>query len=83
MKYFFSKEIDENVSNREIKEYIKELIKSEDREKPLNDEKITALVNQKFNVKLVRRTISKYRESLNISTSRQRKREYRLSNGGK
>ncbi len=83
MKYFFSKEIDENLSNREIKEYIKELIRYENREKPLNDEKITALVNQKFNVKLVRRTISKYRESLNISTSRQRKREYQLSNGGK
>ena len=54
MKYFFSKALDENVSSREIKEYIKELIKNEDKNKPLNDEKITTLVKEKFNIKIVR-----------------------------
>jgi RNA polymerase sigma-54 factor len=80
IKQFFSKAIDENTSSREIKNYIKTLIKNENRESPLNDEKITAKVNEKFGTKIVRRTVSKYREELNISTSRQRKREYKLQN---
>ncbi len=78
IKYFFSKAIDENTSNREIKNYIKEIIKNEDKNKPLNDEKITELVKDKFQIQIVRRTISKYREELKIPTSRQRKREYKL-----
>jgi len=80
IKHFFSKAIDENTSSREIKNYIKTLIKNENKETPLNDEKITAKVNEKFGTKIVRRTVSKYREELNISTSRQRKREYKLQN---
>jgi len=78
IKYFFSKAIDENTSNREIKNYILELVKNEDKNKPLNDEKITELVKEKFKIQIVRRTISKYREELKIPTSRQRKREYKL-----
>jgi RNA polymerase sigma-54 factor len=78
IKNFFSKALDENVSNIEIKNYIKELIKKENQEKPLNDEKLTELVKEKFGINIVRRTISKYREALNIPTSRQRKREYKL-----
>jgi RNA polymerase sigma-54 factor len=80
IKQFFSKAIDENTSNREIKDYIKILIKNEDKNAPFNDEQITKKVNEKFGVKLVRRTISKYREAMNISTSRARKREYKLQN---
>jgi RNA polymerase sigma-54 factor len=79
IKNFFSKAIDENTSNLEIKNYIKYLIDNEEHSSPLNDEKITSIINKKFNTKLVRRTISKYREELNIPTSRQRKRMYKLS----
>ena len=78
IKYFFSKAIDENTSSREIKNYIQELIKTENKEKPLNDEKITDAIKEKFGIQIVRRTISKYREELGIPTSRQRKREYKL-----
>ena len=78
IKYFFSKALDDNTSNREIKNYIQEVIKQEDKFSPLNDEKITQMVMDKFDIKIVRRTISKYRESLNIPTSRQRKRDYKL-----
>jgi len=78
IKYFFSKAIDENTSSREIKNSIKEFIKKEDKNKPLNDEKITELIKDKFGIQIVRRTISKYREELQIPTSRQRKREYKL-----
>ena len=78
IKYFFSKALDENTSNREIKNYIQEVIKKENKEKPLNDEKITELVKDKFKIQIVRRTISKYREEIGIATSRQRKRDYKL-----
>ena len=78
IKYFFSKAVDNKISNREIKNYIKYIIENEDKQNPLNDEKITNLVKEKFNLDIVRRTISKYREELNISTSRQRKKEYLL-----
>jgi RNA polymerase sigma-54 factor len=44
----------------------------------LNDEKITEFVKDKFNIQIVRRTISKYREEIGIPTSRQRKRDYKL-----
>ena len=78
MKHFFSKGLDENVSSRAIKDYIENIINSEDKNKPLNDEKITSLVKKKFNIKIVRRTVSKYREELGIATSRERKRKYSL-----
>lgn len=78
LKQFFSTALNEDVSSNQIKEEIKSLIESEDRKKPLNDEKITDFIQEKLNIKIVRRTISKYRESLNIPTSRQRKRAYKL-----
>ena len=79
IKQFFSKALDENISNREIKDFIKELIKNEDKNKPLSDEKITQIINDKFKINIVRRTVSKYRENMKIPTSRERKREYKLS----
>jgi len=79
IKNFFSKAI-EDTSNIEIKNYIKKVIKNENKEKPLNDEAITKMVKEKFGINIVRRTISKYRESMNIPTSRQRKREYKFQN---
>jgi len=78
LKRFFSTAIDEEISATQIKEEIKLLIKNEDKEKPLSDEKLTQLINKKYNINLVRRTISKYRDSLNIPTSRERKRLYKF-----
>ena len=81
IKQFFSTALDEDVSSNQIKEMIKELIEKEDRQKPLNDEKLTEIIKEKLNIQIVRRTISKYREALNIPTSRQRKRAYKLGGG--
>ena len=78
LKSFFSTALDDEVSSREIKEEIKRLIKNEDRNKPLSDDKLTELINKKYNLNLVRRTISKYRDSLNIPTSRERKKLYKV-----
>ncbi len=78
MKEFFTTAIDEETSNAAIKEYVAELVKNEPREKPLSDMKILELVQEKFGVKMVRRTIAKYRKQLNIAGSSERKKLYKL-----
>jgi len=78
LKNFFSIALDEDTSSNQIKEEIKNLIKNEDKNKPLSDDKLTEIVNQKYNLNLVRRTISKYRDQLKIPTSRERKRIYKV-----
>ncbi len=69
---------DKETSNREIKEYIKEVIKNEDRKKPLSDNKILQKVQEKFGIKLGRRTVTKYRIQANIASSSERKKLYLL-----
>ena len=76
LKYFFSEGIatdsGEEVSSREVKQIIKDLIESEDKNKPLSDDKLEDLLNQKgYNI--ARRTVAKYREQLNIPVARLRK----------
>ncbi|GAB6073405.1 RNA polymerase factor sigma-54 [Nautilia lithotrophica] len=78
LKNFFSIALDEDTSSNQIKEEIKTLIKNEDKNKPLSDDKLTEIINQKYNLNLVRRTISKYRDQLKIPTSRERKRIYKV-----
>jgi len=79
LKSFFSIALDEDISANQIKEEIKEIIKNEDKNKPLSDDKITEIINKKYNLNLVRRTISKYRDALGIPTSRERKKLYKVS----
>jgi len=78
MKDFFTTAIDEDVSNAAIKDFLIELIKNENRAKPLSDMKLLDLIQNKFNVKMVRRTIAKYRKQLNIAGSSERKKLYQL-----
>ena len=78
MKEFFTTAIDDDVSNAAIKEFLIGLIKGESREKPLSDMKILDLIQEKFKVKMVRRTITKYRKQLNIAGSSERKKLYQL-----
>ena len=79
IKSFFTTAIEEDISNDAIKNYIVEIIKKEDRSKPLSDAKIVVLIEEKFGVKLGRRTVAKYRQQLNIAGSSERKRNYALS----
>ncbi len=77
LKYFFSEGIatdsGEEVSSREVKQIIKELIEAEDKAKPLSDDKLEDLLNEKgYNI--ARRTVAKYREQLNIPVARLRKK---------
>ena len=76
LKYFFSEGITtdsgEEVSSREVKQIIKDLIDIEDKNKPYSDDKLEDLLNQKgYNI--ARRTVAKYREQLNIPVARLRR----------
>lgn len=76
LKYFFSEGIStdsgEDVSSREVKQSLKDLIDSEDKGKPLSDDKLEKLLNAKgYNI--ARRTVAKYREQMNIPVARLRK----------
>ena len=78
MKEFFTTAIDEDVSNAAIKEYVSELVKSESHKKPLSDMKLLEMIQDKFKITMVRRTIAKYRKQLNIAGSSERKQLYLL-----
>jgi RNA polymerase sigma-54 factor len=76
LKYFFSEGIatdsGEDVSSREVKHSLKELIGGEDKKRPLSDDKLEKLLKAKgYNI--ARRTVAKYREQLNIPVARLRK----------
>jgi RNA polymerase sigma-54 factor len=76
LKYFFSEGIStdegEDVSNRRIKQIIKDIIEKEDRSKPLNDQKIADMLKEQ-GYNLARRTVAKYREQMQIPVSRLRR----------
>ncbi|MBR5118606.1 MAG: RNA polymerase factor sigma-54 [Muribaculaceae bacterium] len=73
LKYFFGNSLDDNeTSSVAIKEIIKELVENEDKKKPLSDEKLCNILQERgYNIK--RRTVAKYRENLLIPVARQRK----------
>lgn len=76
LKYFFSEGIatdsGEDVSSREVKQKLREAIDSEDKKKPLSDEKLEKLLNG-MGYNIARRTVAKYREQLNLPVARLRK----------
>lgn len=64
---------DEDVSAKNIKNLIKDLIEKEDKSKPISDQNITDTLNLK-GTEISRRTVAKYREEIGISASSKRKR---------
>lgn len=70
LKDFFSSHLhDQNgqsVSSAHIKRLIKELIEQEDKKHPLSDEEIAQHLTKEKNLKISRRTVTKYREELKI-----------------
>ena len=77
LKYFFSSHVSTKgggeCSSTAIRAIIKKLIAAENKRKPLSDSKITELLEEK-GINVARRTIAKYRESLSIPPSNERKR---------
>ena len=77
LKYFFSSHVSTEsggeCSSTAIRAIIKKLVTAENPRKPLSDSKITALLEEQ-GINVARRTIAKYRESLGIAPSNERKR---------
>lgn len=77
LKYFFSSHVSTDnggeCSSTAIRALIKKLVAAENTAKPLSDSKIAALLADQ-GIQVARRTIAKYRESLGIAPSSQRKR---------
>lgn len=77
LKYFFSSHVStENggeCSSTAIRALIRKLVAAENQAKPLSDSKIAEILADQ-GIQVARRTIAKYRESLNIPPSNQRKR---------
>ena len=76
LKYFFSEGIatdsGEDVSSREVKNILKDMIDTEPKVNPLSDDKLEKMLNDRgYNI--ARRTVAKYREQLNIPVARLRK----------
>ena len=76
LKFFFSESLQtdsgEEVSTREVKKILSDIIEAEDKKHPYSDEKLTDMLQEKgYNI--ARRTVAKYREQLNISVARLRK----------
>lgn len=76
LKFFFSEglqtESGEEVSTREIKKILQDCIDNEEKRKPLTDDKLAAILQEK-GYQIARRTVAKYREQLNIPVARMRK----------
>lgn len=76
LKFFFSESLQtdsgEEVSTREVKKILTDLIGEESKKHPYSDEKLTEMLQEKgYNI--ARRTVAKYREQLNIPVARLRK----------
>lgn len=76
LKFFFSESLStdsgEEVSTREVKKILSDMIEAEDKKRPLSDERLTELLQEKgYNI--ARRTVAKYREQLSIPVARLRK----------
>ncbi|MEM8766755.1 MAG: RNA polymerase factor sigma-54 [Pseudomonadota bacterium] len=77
LKYFFSSHVSTasggEVSSTAIRALIRKLTADENPRKPLSDNKIAAILAEQ-NIKVARRTVAKYRESMAIPPSNERKR---------
>ena len=76
LKYFFSEGLatdsGEEVSNKHIKERLKEIIDKEDKQSPYSDDKLAEILNEE-GIHIARRTVAKYREQLKLPVARLRK----------
>jgi RNA polymerase sigma-54 factor len=77
LKYFFNSSVTRadghDLASESVKKMISELVKAEDARRPLSDQKIVELLEEK-GIQLARRTVAKYREQLHILPSSKRKK---------
>jgi RNA polymerase sigma-54 factor len=76
LKYFFSEGLEtssgEEISNKNVKIKIEEIISSEHKDKPFTDEELSEILN-KEGIKIARRTVAKYREQLGLPVAKLRR----------
>ena len=81
LKYFFHKSISgdfgEEISSLRIKERLKKIVDTEDKEDPLSDIEIGDML-ARVNFRVARRTVTKYRKQLEIPPSHIRKRKFKM-----
>lgn len=80
LKHFFnsgmSTDAGGELANEVVKSWVAECIKGEVEQKPFSDQDISEWIQQNKNVKVARRTVAKYRESLGILPSSKRVRRF-------
>lgn len=79
LKYFFNSAISgpdgESVASESVKQRIREIIRNEDKKRPLSDQEVAEALG-KIDINVARRTVAKYRETMGILPSRKRKQVY-------
>ncbi|MBN2396123.1 MAG: RNA polymerase factor sigma-54 [Candidatus Atribacteria bacterium] len=84
LKYFFSKALpqddQEEISNERIKSLLKKHVSLEDPHRPYSDQELSEVLRIKEKISVARRTITKYRKVLNISSSKIRKKYIKKEN---
>ena len=76
-KDFFSNAIG-SVSTSEIKHFLQRLVQSEEHDKPFSDKILHEKIEARFGISMVRRSIAKYRQELDIPSFKERKFLYKL-----
>ena len=76
LKYFFNSSINrldgQSMASESVKDRIKKIIRNEDPRRPLSDQRIAEML-KKSNIDIARRTVTKYREALNVLSSTKRR----------
>lgn len=79
LKFFFNSAISsmdgDAVASESVKEHIRNIIKMENKQKPYSDQEIADIL-KKLNIRVARRTVAKYRESMGILPSRKRRKPF-------
>jgi len=77
LRSFFTSSLSTNagidISSKTARDVLKEIIDGEDKQHPLSDEAISAMIKEK-GIQCARRTVAKYRVALNIGTAQQRRK---------
>jgi len=80
LKFFFNSALDLNdgsqVGSESVKALIKQMIAAEDPKRPLSDERIGEILQEKLEVNIARRTVAKYRSAMGIASSSKRKQYF-------
>ena len=76
LKYFFNSSINrfegEAIASESVKEKIRKIILNEDSRRPLSDQRIAEMLKS-ANIDIARRTVTKYREAMNLLSSTKRR----------